>query len=402
MIAAVPRRLPKPFSGGHPLDPDRPAPDETRSDPGRDLVPGPDAGDASAPPAGGAGDTPTESDLDARPDLTGAEPGAPRRPRGLKRQVGATKDALLTLVRAHVNLAKAEASEIGDEVKVVAAAVGLAIGALILVAFLLPIGVMLFLGEWLFGSLGWGVLHGTELLILMAVAGVLAVLGAGRVGRSIVLGFLAGVLVAILFGTNAPNLLYTTLAAQFPAGTDPGPVAILVGAVAGAVIVGLLGAIAGARNGTAGEAFQGLVGGVIIGAGAGALAGGIFRLAQDEGSRPMVVGLLLVGGVAGIAGLILGAMSGGVGGALTGLVVSFVAGAAIGAFSAITFTWHVAIAIGIAVFLALAVGLMLADVAARGIDTEALKKRFYPERTIETTKETIEWAKARIPRGPRS
>src|SRR5829696_9236233 len=230
MIAAVPRRLPKPFSGGHPLDPDRPAPDETRSDPGRDLVPGPDAGDASAPPAGGAGDTPTESDLDARPDLTGAEPGAPRRPRGLKRQVGATKDALLTLVRAHVNLAKAEASEIGAEVKVVAAAV------------VLPIGVMLFLGEWLFGSLGWGVFHGTELLILMAVAGVLAVLGAGRVGRSVVLGFLAGVLVAILFGTNAPNLLYTTLAAQFPPGTDPGPVAILVGAVAGAVIVGLLGA----------------------------------------------------------------------------------------------------------------------------------------------------------------
>ena len=41
-------------------------------------------------------------------------------------------------------------------------------------------------------------------------------------------------------------------------------------------------------------------------------------------------------------------------------------------------------------------------VAREGIDTEALKARFYPTKTIETTKETIEWVRARTPLGPRS
>jgi hypothetical protein len=45
---------------------------------------------------------------------------------------------------------------------------------------------------------------------------------------------------------------------------------------------------------------------------------------------------------------------------------------------------------------------MAAEVASNGIDVEALKKRFIPQSTIDTTKETIEWAKARIPRGPAS
>ena len=38
--------------------------------------------------------------------------------------------------------------------------------------------------------------------------------------------------------------------------------------------------------------------------------------------------------------------------------------------------------------------------ASAGIDVEALKARFYPQTTIDTTKETIEWAKARIPGAP--
>jgi hypothetical protein len=41
-------------------------------------------------------------------------------------------------------------------------------------------------------------------------------------------------------------------------------------------------------------------------------------------------------------------------------------------------------------------------VAREGIDTDALKARFWPQTTIDTTKETIEWAKARSPLGPTS
>jgi hypothetical protein len=99
---------------------------------------------------------------------------------------------------------------------------------------------------------------------------------------------------------------------------------------------------------------------------------------------------------------VLGARSGGLTGALTGLVTGFVLGGALGAFTAITFTWHVAIAIGLALALGLATALMGSEVATSGIDAEALKARFYPQATIDTTKETIEWAKARIPGAPRS
>ena len=246
-------------------------------------------------------------------------------------------------------------------------------------------------------------LHGAELLLLVATTGVLAVLGAGRVARSIALAFLAGTLVAILLGTNAPNQLYTLISQQFGAGVDPGVIALVAGTGIGLVLGGLLGLLAGARRGTRGDAGAGLIGGAVLGAIFGAFIGGGVRLAQNEGSRPMIVGLLLVGGVCGLAGLVVGARGGGgAGGAVAGFFTGFVLGGALGAFSAITFSWHVAIAIGIALFLLLAIALMVADVASRGIDTEALKKRFYPQASIDMTKETVEWAKARIPRGPRS
>ncbi len=68
------------------------------------------------------------------------------------------------MVRAHIELAKTEANEIKDEILRTLALGGLAAIALIFVVFLLLIGLFLFLGEWLFGSLGWGVLLGTEFL----------------------------------------------------------------------------------------------------------------------------------------------------------------------------------------------------------------------------------------------
>jgi hypothetical protein len=265
-----------------------------------------------------------------------------------------------------------------------------------------PVGTILFLGEWLFGSMGWGVLLGTEALVLVGTAGVLASLHAGRVARSILLAFLAGTVVAILFGTNAPNQLYSLIADQFGEGVDPDVMAFVVGAAIGAVVLGLLGLLLGARGGTASGALGGLFAGAMIGAVLGSLSGGLARLAVNEASRPMVVGLLIVGAIAALVGLVLGARQGGLTGALTGLVTGFVLGGALGAFTAITFTWHVAIAIGLAVFLGLATALMVADVAPRGIDVEALKARFYPAATIDTTKETIEWAKARIPGAPRT
>ena len=71
----------------------------------------------------------------------------------------------------------------------------------------------------------------------------------------------------------------------------------------------------------------------------------------------------------------------------------FVFGGAFGAFSAITFEWHVAIAIGLALFLGIAPAVAAAFAASGGIDIEAIKARFMPQATIDTTKETLEWAK---------
>ena len=37
-------------------------------------------------------------------------------------------------------------------------------------------------------------------------------------------------------------------------------------------------------------------------------------------------------------------------------------------------------------------------ISIKGVDDEALKERFYPARTIDTTKETLEWLQKRMPR----
>ena len=84
-------------------------------------------------------------------------------------QLKATRAAAIRVVRAHVDLAKAEANEIKGEALRALALGGLAAASAIFLVFLLLIGLMLFIGEWLFGSLGWGVLLGAELLIAAAV-----------------------------------------------------------------------------------------------------------------------------------------------------------------------------------------------------------------------------------------
>jgi hypothetical protein len=114
------------------------------------------------------------------------------------------------------------------------------------------------------------------------------------------------------------------------------------------------------------------------------------------------VGVVIVGLLGAIVGLALGARAGGGGGAVAGLIGGLVAGALLGAFLAITFGLRVGAALGVATFLVAWPVLEGLRTRRQGIDTEALKARFYPATTIETTKESIEWAKARVPRGPAS
>lgn len=254
--------------------------------------------------------------------------------------MGATRDALLALVRAHADLARAEAAEIGGEVKRAAALGGAAVACLVLLGFLFPIGLALFLGEWLFGSIGWGLLHATELLVAVAVFAVLLAIRVPNLVRDLVVALVIGIVLVVVLGPNLPNELWRRI----------GDAAAL----------------------------------------------------GDPAWRPLATGVLVMAVAGALIGLALGARRGGGGAVAGGLIGGAILGALVGAFSAITFGWRVGAALGVAAALAGWPVLMGVSTWRSGIDGEALKARFWPQATIDTTKETIEWAKARMPLGPRS
>ncbi|HEY7590658.1 MAG TPA: hypothetical protein VH723_06675 [Candidatus Limnocylindrales bacterium] len=248
----------------------------------------------------------------------------------------------MRLVQAHLDLARAEIGEILDEVKAVIALAGLAIGAVLLAALLLGIGLFLFLGEWIFGSMGWGILHGTLLLTGIAVAaGVAAVdYGARRIAANLLGGVVIGIAVGVVFGLDLTWRGWSAL----------------------------------------GEAV-------------------VPTWAAD--TRPLITAVVAVGLVFGLLGAFAG-RGGGIRGILGGFVGGAIVGALLGAVTAIPLGPRVGAGIGVAVALIAWIALMGMGIARRGVDTDALKKRFTPDETIETTKETIEWVRRRTPLGPAS
>ena len=283
----------------------------------------------------------------ADPDEKPATGSAP----GLGEQFGRTRSAVLGMVRAHVRLAQAEFAEIADELKRAAMLGGIALALLFVAGMLVSIGLILWLDEWLFGSIGWGPVHGT--LFLIAVAATLALLilpaSAGRIGLSAFVGAIAGVVVAVILGLNLTNQGWGWVADHYFSGLtwplDGHPMAVVDRPIATAVIV----------------------------------------LSEVFGVVAFVVGLFLGRGILRRIGSAIGA----------GIVAALV-GAILGAITGVPISWNIAIAIGLAVFLlvwpALAAVLVLTH-----IDGKELKQRFVPQQTIETTKETIEWVREQLP-----
>ena len=288
--------------------------------------------------------------LGARPldDTTSVPPqqrppvdGGNRPARGLRAQLGATRDAALALVRAHIDLARTEIGEIAGEVGRIVGLAALALAVVLLAGLLLLIGGALFLSEWLLGSMGWGVLHGVLLAAGIAVAaGAMAVgMPARRVGQWFLVAVVVALAVGGALGLDLPNQVYK---------------------------------------------------------GVGESAG----LAVEAGVRPLVTGLLLGAVVGLVLGIGVAARFAGSGGSrLAAIVALLVAGGLVGAFSAITFGPQVGAAVGITVGYLAWIALLAVDLYRRGIDTEALKNRFYPAATIETSKETLEWLQQRMPPG---
>jgi hypothetical protein len=283
---------------------------------------------------------------DASSMSPGANPPAGRpdsgEPVGLRAQLGATFAAGKRLLRAHVDLAKAELADIVDEVKRMVALIGAAIGILVVAGFLFLIGGVLFLGEWLFGSIGWGVLLGFLLLADVALVLVLLALDvqARRVGSAFLVAGVAGIVVGILLALNLTNRGWTALGDQVAAAYNPDTRAVLLAIGISAAVLGVLGFLIQIRNGV-GAAIGGLIGGAVVGA---------------------LIGLLTVIAIPAQAG------------AAIGVLVTLIA-------------WPI---------------LAGRDVMRTGVDGEALARKFTPEATIGLTKETIEWVRARMPLVPKS
>ena len=263
-------------------------------------------------------------------------------PLGLRAQLGATIEAGKRLVRAHVDLAKAEIGEIVDEVKRMVALAGVAIGAVLLGALLLFVGGLLFLGEWLFGSIGWGVLLGFLLLLDVAVMALLLALDQkpAKVSSSLLVAVVIGIAAGLLFGLDLTHRGWTSLGDSLAAAYDPNTRAVLLAVGSSAGILGLFGLATGLSHGFANAIARMLVWAVI----------GVF------------VGLLTVVSIPAQVGAALGVMA-------TLIAWPAIAGR---------------------------------ELLRTGVDGDALAKKFTPQQTIDLTKETIEWVRARTPLVPKS
>jgi hypothetical protein len=257
-------------------------------------------------------------------------------PPGLRSSIRSTRDAAFRLARAHIDLARAEFSAIADEIKKVVVLAGVAIGVVLFAVVLFVVGTSLFLAEWLLGSMGWGVLHGILLFVAIAIACTIAAVGVD--GGRIGRSLIVGVLIAIAVGLLMAFALPNRAYTSLGESTLPG---------------------------------------------------------IEPGVRPLVVGMIALGVIGVVLGIVSAARGGGVG-ALIGFLVAAIL---IGAISAANLGIQVGVGIGITVGYLVWIALMVVDVMRTGVDIEAMKARFTPTQTIETSKETLAWLQSKMPPG---
>ena len=174
---------------------------------------------------------------------------------------------------AHVELAKAEAQAIQGEVARVAVFAGVAFTVILLAVILAFVGASLFIGEWLLGSIGWGVLHGVLLLIAIAMVCVLSAVGMSgrRIGGAFVFGVLVALIVGVILGLALPNQAYARIGDAALPGVEPGVRPLVVG-VAIWALLGLIGGLIASlgAKGADGRILT-IVGGVLLGVVIGAI-----------------------------------------------------------------------------------------------------------------------------------
>jgi hypothetical protein len=134
--------------------------------------------------------------------------------------------------------------------------IGLGVGALslaLLVLILLYVGGFLFLGEWLFGSMGWGIIHGSLLTTaLIVLVGVNLAGGSARdYGTGFVVGLVIGLVAAVVLASNVLPQGATAVAGEAQRSVDLATnfLATMVGLLVGGAALALVGLIAGWRRG---------------------------------------------------------------------------------------------------------------------------------------------------------
>jgi len=269
------------------------------------LTATPDPNDASSPEA----EEPLTADAPPSTE-DAAEPG-------VGEAVGGVRAAFMRMLDAHVTLLRAEMAVFGKEIGIIA---GLALGALfiaILALILLYVGSFLFFGDLLFGSMGWGIIHGT--LLAIAFIGFVVVNLAGghveRYGLGAALGAAVVVIVALLLLSNVGNAggetLRNWLTDNFMTEDLPFGAAWLV-TLSGLVVFGVIGAIiaavAGWRSALRGSV---LVSAVVAGFALSGFIGAVWTSTRYE-APDGVLGLAITLGFLTwiIAGLVLVARAG--------------------------------------------------------------------------------------------
>jgi hypothetical protein len=296
-------------------------------------------------------DRPSSSDANQSTEKT-----ADSRPPGLGAQFGRTRSALLGLIAAHFKLLSVELSEIMSELKRAAALGGAAFALLFLAGVLALVGSILWLDEWVFGSIGWGALHGTAALIAVAVSLVMLIIphAAPRLGLAFFVSLVvAGVVFAILWLQLTSRAFGWVGDSFFASLTWP---------------------------------FDGHVVAVA--------------------DRPLAAGVIVLATVFGVLGAIVGSVVGSsllnrIGAAIGVAILGAVVGGLLGGLFGVPMSWGISIAVALAVFLPV-YAVLAAILVLKNADFEELKNHLLPNQTIETTKETIEWVREQMPLGRKS
>jgi hypothetical protein len=241
------------------------------------------------------------------------------------------------LARAHLGLLRTELQGIVADLKVIALLVGGILALAFFLSVLLTVGGTLFVGAWVFGSIGWGVALGGLLALALVVALAILVIGApgSMVTAPLAWGAVAGLAAAVVLGANLARRVAEHVGSLLRAGPLPD---------------------------------------------------------LDPAWAPALVGIVTLAVILGVVGLVTLGRAGGSGGAVAGLVLGVIAGALIGwGWAGLTFSWHGAVAIGIAIGLLAWIVLMPLAMLRAGIDPTARFRRLWPKESYDAAVETKDW-----------